>query len=163
MFQNNTLWESGSRDLGWGCGGQGHLDGGGAAFLVFTLTQQAVGLHVAAGHGHGLHHVQTGTARERSGQAVGRRCCGHGVPWGGAAGGGACRHPGICAVPWGWLLPAGCGLSIWCGLRLPPHSPPPFHCNHKIQGRPGAPPGFQVLGLHESKFVFFEGGHGDYT
>lgn len=48
----------------------GYLDGGGAALLVLALTQQAVGLHVVAGHRHGLHHVQAVAATETDG-AVG--------------------------------------------------------------------------------------------
>lgn len=42
----------------------GYLDGGGAAFLILALAQQTVGLHVVAGHRHGLHHVQAVAAME---------------------------------------------------------------------------------------------------
>lgn len=42
-----------------------HLDGGGAPLLVLALAQQAVGLHVVAGHWHGLHHVQAVAATDR--------------------------------------------------------------------------------------------------
>lgn len=42
----------------------GYLDGGCAAFLILALAQQTVGLHVVAGHWHGLHHVQAVAATE---------------------------------------------------------------------------------------------------
>lgn len=59
-----------------------HLDGGGAALLVLALAQQAVGLHVTAGHGHGLHHVQAGAARgAKGGGGAGPRA----GPWAGRA------------------------------------------------------------------------------
>lgn len=58
-----------------------HLDGGGAALLVLALAQQAVGLHVTAGHGHGLHHVQAGAARGAEGGGAGPRA----GPWAGRA------------------------------------------------------------------------------
>ena len=48
----------------------GYLDGGGAAFLILALAQQTVGLHVVAGHRHGLHHVQAVAAAETD-RAVG--------------------------------------------------------------------------------------------
>lgn len=45
----------------------GYLDGGGAPLLVLALTQQAVGLHVVAGHRHGLHHVQAVAGKRQTG------------------------------------------------------------------------------------------------
>lgn len=43
---------------------QRYLDGCGAALLVPTLTEQAVGFHIVARHWHGLHHMQAVAATQ---------------------------------------------------------------------------------------------------
>lgn len=55
--------------LGWGytyaaANPQQYLDGGGAALLIPALTKQAVGFHIVARHGHGLHHMQAVAATQ---------------------------------------------------------------------------------------------------
>lgn len=92
-----------------------HLDGGGAALLVLALAQQAVGLHVTAGHRHGLHHVQAGAARgAEGGGGAGPRA----GPWAGRArtqsrgrgrgrGRRRARKDRAVTVPWkAWFLQA---------------------------------------------------------
>lgn len=43
---------------------QRYLDGCGAALLVPTLTEQAVGFHIVARHWHGLHHMKAVAATQ---------------------------------------------------------------------------------------------------